>query len=125
MQIKNKMPTSTPKTKVTRVNYTKSYDTVSQAVNDLVNRGYDENFTVDGKKHLVCEKKKISFEPDKFTVDEVYRFEGDSDPGDEAVVYGISSAEHNIKGVLVNGYGASSAPNADEVIKKLKIRTQK
>ena len=38
-------------------------------------------------------------------IDKVYRFEGDSDPADEATVYAISSPKYGIKGVPVNGTG--------------------
>jgi hypothetical protein len=37
----------------------------------------------------------------------VHRYEGESDPGDEAVVYAIESKK-GIKGILVSGFGASS-----------------
>jgi hypothetical protein len=53
-------------------------------------------------------------------ITEVYRFEGDSDPGDEAIVLGIESAT-GIKGILVNGYGYSSEPVSDEIERKLRM----
>ena len=37
-----------------------------------------------------------------------YRFEGVSNPDEEAIVYAISSAKFDIKGILVNGYGISA-----------------
>jgi hypothetical protein len=48
------------------------------------------------------------------------RFEGNSDPGDEAIVYGIES-NNGMKGVLVNGYGYSSEPMGEAIAKKLSI----
>ena len=48
------------------------------------------------------------------------RFEGDSDPGDEAVVYGIES-KSGIKGILVNGYGYSSDSMSDDIARKLTL----
>src|SRR5690606_28701976 len=58
--------------------------------------------------------------PDEFVVDKHYRFEGMSDPGDEAIVYAISSDKHNIKGTLVNGYGVYADKLADEMIQALR-----
>jgi hypothetical protein len=55
----------------------------------------------------------------EFAVDKHYRFEGISDPGDEAVVYAITSSKYKIKGTLVNGYGIYSDPIADDMIKAL------
>ena len=59
----------------------------------------------------------------EFVIDKYYRFEGISDPVDEAVVYAISSPAYNIKGVLVNGYVISSERIADEMIQASKKRT--
>ena len=50
----------------------------------------------------------------------MYRFEGDSDPGDEAIVLGIESTT-GIKGILVNGYGYSSETMSDEIERKLRM----
>ena len=60
------------------------------------------------------------FGPEDFEITEVYRFEGNSDPADEAVVYGIESNKGH-KGILVNGYGPSSDPMSSEMAKKLSI----
>ncbi len=53
-------------------------------------------------------------------IDEVHRFEGDTDPADEAIVYAISSTKHTIKGVLVNAYGMYSDSFSNELMAKLK-----
>ncbi|HYK55265.1 MAG TPA: hypothetical protein VEV15_02230, partial [Flavisolibacter sp.] len=55
-----------------------------------------------------------------FEIKEVVRFEGNSDPGDEAIVYGIES-NNGMKGVLVNGYGYSSEPIGEAIARKLSI----
>jgi hypothetical protein len=47
----------------------------------------------------------LNNEPGAFRVDAVYRFEGPTDPGDEMILYAISSAKHNLKGVLTNAFG--------------------
>lgn len=62
--------------------------------------------------------------PDEFLVDRHYRFEGISDPADEAVVYAISSTKYHLKGTLVNGYGMYSDAIADEMIKALKEKPE-
>lgn len=103
-----------------------SYDTSSEAINDLIKRGYDTDLNIDGESGLIkgehpISKKVINLLPDDFEIDEVYRFEGDSDPGDEMVVYAISSGKHNIKGVLVSAFGSYSGTGASEVIKKLSM----
>jgi hypothetical protein len=96
----------------------RSYDTMSEAVNDLQRRGYklDFNLSPDG---LECTQDSCRLKTDEFEIDEVYRFEGETDPGDENVVYAISSPSQNKKGILVNAYGVYSDSISAELVSKL------
>ena len=94
-----------------------SYDTVSEATNDLKKRGYTLDFNLD-ENCLICHGDK--FNVDDFEITEVYRFEGNTDPSDEAIVYAIES-KNGKKGVLVNGYGISADAMEGEMAKKLSI----
>lgn len=96
-----------------------TYDTVSGAVNGLKKRGYTMDFNLD-ENCIVCHEDK--FNPEDFEIVEVYRFEGNSDPADEAIVYAIESNKGH-KGVLVNGYGPTSDSMSSEMAKKLDTRT--
>jgi hypothetical protein len=93
------------------------YETVSEAINDLKKRGFTEDFNLE-ENCLVCHSKKFTTE--EFEITEVYRFEGPSDPADEAIVYGIEGND-GTKGSLVNGFGYSSQPMGEAIVKKLKI----
>jgi hypothetical protein len=95
------------------------YATVSEAINDLKKRGFSEDFNLQ-ENCLVCNSKK--YNPDDFEISEVYRFEGATDPADEAIVYGIESTD-GTKGSLVNGYGYSSESMSDAIIQKLRMHT--
>lgn len=97
-----------------------AYDTLTEAVSDLKKRGYSIDFNLEEDK-LICNKTPLALEPKEFEITEVYRFEGDTDPADEAVVYAIES-KHGHKGVLVNGYGPAADPMSDEMVKKLAIK---
>jgi hypothetical protein len=94
-----------------------TYDTVSEAVKGLKSRGFTVDFNL-RDNCIVCHENK--FDPDDFEIVETYRFEGNSDPSDEAVVYGIQSGT-GMKGVLVNGYGISADPLSSEMAKKLNV----
>ncbi len=59
---------------------------------------------------------------DEFKIDKYFRFEGQSNPSDQAILYAISSDKHQLKGVLVNAYGIYSEPVTDEMLQKLDIR---
>ena len=97
-----------------------TYETVTEAVSGLRKRGYTMDFNLD-ENCIVCHEDK--FNPDDFEIVEVYRFEGNSDPADEAVVYAIESNKGH-KGVLVNGYGPSSENMSSEMAKKLHFHIQ-
>ncbi len=94
-----------------------AYDTVSEAVNGLKKRGFTLDFNL-GENCLVCNGDK--FNVNDFEIVEVYRFEGNSDPADEAIVYAIDSIK-GIKGVLVSGYGISAEGMSAEMAKKLSM----
>ena len=97
-----------------------NYDTVSEAVNDLIKRGYTTDFTILSEKDgLHCAKTTKTLSPDEFEIDETHRFEGMTDPGDEMIVYAISSKNHDIKGVIVNAYGMYTDADSSKVVAKL------
>src|SRR5690348_2606478 len=96
-----------------------SYDTLSEAVAGLKKRGYTIDYNLDFDC-ITCNDTPAPLRPSEFEIAEVHRFEGDSDPADEAVVYAIES-KHGQKGVLVNGFGISADDASDEMIEKLKV----
>jgi hypothetical protein len=93
------------------------YDSVAHALEELRKKGYTTDFNLE-ENCLVCNTQK--FTADDFDIKEVVRFEGNSDPADEAIVYGIES-KTGVKGVLVNGYGYSSDSMGEEIAKKLSM----
>ena len=95
------------------------YDTVTEAVKGLKERGFTKDFNLK-ENCIVCDDDK--YNPEDFEITEVYRFEGNSDPADEAIVYGIESNKGD-RGVLVNGYGTSAEQIGSDLAKKLSIHT--
>lgn len=92
--------------------------TLSEVLNKLKNEGYTVDFNLK-ENCLVCQGNALEVDPEDFVVDRHFRFEGQSDPGDEAIVYAISSVKHDVKGTLVNGYGIYSDSLSDKMIKAL------
>jgi len=92
-----------------------SYDTLSEAVNDLKKRGFDLDFNLQ-ENCLICHGDK--FNVNDFEITEVYRFEGNTDPADEAVVYAIASP-NGLKGTLVTAYGIYAEGMGAEMAQKL------
>ncbi len=86
----------------------KNFETLLDALNDLISRGYTEDFNVD-EDMMQDREKNIKMTVDEFEIDEFYRFEGESNPADMSILYGISSQKYNIKGTLVSAYGTYSS----------------
>lgn len=95
------------------------YATVLDALNDLKKRGHTVDFNLQ-PGCIKCDVNNIRFTPDQFEITEVYRFEGDSNPSDESVVYAIEGKDGR-KGVLVSAYGVYSEGLEEEMIKKLQF----
>lgn len=95
-----------------------SFGTLSETINGLVKAGYNFDFNIQDEC-LICHHDNIALSPDDFEIDKTYRFEGESNPADESIVYAISSAKFKVKGVLVNGYGISDDSATSQIIKKL------
>lgn len=98
----------------------KTYETLSEAINDLVKKGYTMNFNLN-EDCLFCADNELKIHPEEFEIDEIHRFEGMTDPGDSNILYAISSHNHQLKGLLVNAYGAYSDSFSAKMAEKLKL----
>jgi hypothetical protein len=97
----------------------KTFDTLLEALNDLRETGYDLDFNLK-QSFLDCPQLAKHFSAEQFHVDKVYRFEGETDPSDSSILYGISTLDGN-KGILVEAYGAYASTSDDAILKKLQI----
>jgi quercetin dioxygenase-like cupin family protein len=95
-----------------------SYGTLSETMNALKKEGFTMDFNIH-HEHLVCQQEDMILSPDDFEIDKVYRFEGESNPADQSILYAISSHKFGSKGLLVNGYGISSVEMSAALISKL------
>ncbi len=99
----------------------KQKGTVSQTLNMLrLDFGYEEDFNLLDEK-LKTDEEREAFLSQDFVVDEVYRFEGPSNPGDEATIYAITTSRGK-KGVLLDGYNYTSGQISEELLKKLDLK---
>jgi len=92
------------------------YASVSKALEELNTLG----FTIDYN----LQEGVIMDYPDSYQIVKIYRYEGDSNPDDEAVVYGIK-ANSGEKGVFVAGFSANSESDAAKVLRELTIKSDK
>jgi hypothetical protein len=88
------------------------YATVVEALDELNKNGFTHDFNL--------HDENIKKNPHNYEIEHVYRYEGDTDPGEEAVVYGIASNSGE-RGVYVAGFSANSESEAATVLAKLCI----
>lgn len=77
---------------------------LSSCVNRMKQEGYTEDFQVTDNKLTTFDHGK-QYSPDQVRISSFYRFEGESDPGDNTILYVIET-DDGTKGTLVDGYGA-------------------
>lgn len=95
-----------------------AYTTLSEAVNDLMRRGYTDDLAI-SERCVICDARGLSLDPDEFEIDEFHRFEGMSNPDDESIVYAISSKVHGVRGILINAFGPYASGLTQELVHKL------
>lgn len=93
--------------------------TLSQRVNKAVLDGYEESFKVEGKGLTGSETSDKKFYPvQEVKIDNFYRFEGYSDPSDNAILYLIQTTDGR-KGTLIDAYGAYADEKVSKFIKEV------
>ena len=97
-----------------------NYDTVTEALTALKTKGYTMDFNIAFDK-LICKENNFCLNPNEFEITEVHRFEGATDPGDEAVVYAVESKDGKTKGVLTSAYGMYADTISTDMLKKLSM----
>ena len=100
-----------------------SYDTVVEAIEGLRARGYTLDFNI-AFENIECADKGICLNPAEFEITEIYRFEGDSNPDDEDVVYAVVSKDNTFKGIITSAFGTYADSLSTEMIRKLTMHIQ-
>ena len=93
-------------------------DTLSERMNDLKSKGYREEFKISGNS-LKTNDGLHSFTPKQIKINEHFRFEGESDPGDMTVLYAVET-DSGIKGLLIDAFGVYSDPEESEFMQKIR-----
>lgn len=95
---------------------------LSQTVDDLTARGWTTEFTAVDGAQLTCGTCGQAVSPTDVHIDSVNRFEGASDPDDEAAVFALSCGT-GCKGVYIVAYGPSMPGNDADVVAQLSRRS--
>lgn len=95
-------------------------NTLSQILEKLRKKGIDNEIKMTDHGKMQGVGQKI-YSPEDLTIIKTYRFEGDSDPGDNAVLYILEDKDGQI-GYILDAYGMyTSQENAgfDDFLKKI------
>jgi hypothetical protein len=93
-------------------------ETVSEALNRLNAAGYTDSYRAE-PDGLRAVNARCIHAPENVVIDEVVRFEGASDPDDEAIVFALRCTPHRIKGTYATSYGPNIAAADAEMVRRL------
>ncbi len=95
----------------------KQMKTLTFCLDSLAQSGFETQFKATDKGLLSLATKKI-FQPDEVKVIHFYRFEGESDPSDNSIVYGIETNSGE-RGTLVDAYGPYNDSKVSNFMKRV------
>lgn len=98
-----------------------NYETVVAALAGLKARGFTLDFNIAFDK-IICNNSGLCLNPHEFEITETYRFEGNTNPDDEDIVYAIQSKDGSVKGSMSSAYGLYADSISTEMIRKLTMR---
>jgi hypothetical protein len=82
--------------------------TTTETLDILRRRGFSGNLVAHPEGLRMVETGR-TFPPNEIVIREYYRFEGESDPDDMAIVYAIEGPD-GVRGVLVDAFGVYANP---------------
>jgi len=88
-------------------------------LNRMITEGYTEDFKITDQG-LESLHKHGNYKPEQIQVVNFYRFEGESDPDDNAILY-IIETNDGTKGTLIDAYGVYNDPKLSQFMKDVEI----
>lgn len=96
---------------------------LTNCLNKMVQEGYSENFTITDKG-LASIQYHNYYQPDQIAVVNFFRFEGESDPDDNAILYVIETND-GVRGTLVDAYGVYTDSKLSQFMKNVETIQKK
>ena len=93
-------------------------ETVSEALQRLTAAGYTDDYRAEAQG-LRSQSSGTSHPPDRFRVDEIVRFEGDSDPSDESAIFALTLEPDGTKGTYTVAYGPMMERHDADMVRRL------
>ncbi|MFN3381334.1 MAG: phosphoribosylpyrophosphate synthetase [Runella zeae] len=95
-----------------------NYSTLLDAIQGLEAEGYTEDFNLN-QYFVKNPKTSQKFNQQSFKIDKHFRFDEDSDPSNQSIIYAISSKRYHLKGILINAHGIYAESSANLWLEKL------
>ncbi|MCD6013092.1 MAG: hypothetical protein K0Q79_2954 [Flavipsychrobacter sp.] len=92
-------------------------NTSTAVINKVILDGYTECFKAEHKGLFAPSTGKY-YRPKEVNIINFYRFEGDSDPGDNSILYVVETTD-GVKGTLLDAYGAEGSTNVTDFMNKV------
>lgn len=90
----------------------------TEAIALLEADGYRSDFSfADGT--VRCHACGLPHQPTQLVVRHTFRFEGDTDPGDEAIVLGVECPACSVRGIVVSAFGPDASPEFIALLRNL------
>lgn len=96
-------------------------ETLSQAINRLSSTGYSQQYSAEPDGTLRCRSCGTSHKPETMEVRETVRFEGHSNPDDQAILMALASTAGCV-GQFSAAFGPGTPPAATLVLQRLSRR---
>ena len=93
-------------------------ETLSEAIDRLRAAGYRDSFRGEAGGIRALAARRL-YAPEDLAIDETVRFEGPTDPGDEAILFAVRSRDGAVRGTFVSGYGIGVDPTSAELVRRL------
>ena len=87
--------------------------TLSEVLTSLIKKGITKETTMNEQNQMVLNKGEKTYQPGDLTIIKSYRFEGDSNPADNAVLYLIQDGDGEMSTIL-DSYGSDSNYSGEE-----------
>jgi hypothetical protein len=94
-------------------------ETVNEVLDRLTQRGFTEDFRTRGDA-LITRRCPHAHAPEDLAVEEVYRFEGVSNPDEEAIIFALSCPD-GVRGTFTVAYGPSMDAADAEIAQRLTV----
>jgi hypothetical protein len=96
-------------------------ETLTDAMQRLRRRGYEVDFVATDDSRLMCLACHAVYDPAVIGIDHTVRFEGDSNPDDEAILLALHGAD-GCMGLYSAAFGPSAPANDAKVLRLLARR---